>query len=159
MTSYVNQGFLKLARHYETKFQLTMSEFNILLPNITTRISDYIPEIIKCIEKIIQNGYTYTLNSSIYFDSIQFIKQHSNEDLKSYLINDICSSNQDEETSSASKDTIIYKKSNLDFVLWNKSEPYEPQWISPWGLGRPGPFFNCNLMCKVLYGNKSFYLL
>ena len=54
-----------------------MSNLNVLPAHVVTRVSEYVPEIINFIEKIIKNGYAYESNSSVYFDTIKFHKQHS----------------------------------------------------------------------------------
>jgi cysteinyl-tRNA synthetase len=54
-----------------------MKILNVLPLNISTRASEYVGEIIKFAEKIIQHGYAYESNSSVYFDTVQFNKKYS----------------------------------------------------------------------------------
>jgi cysteinyl-tRNA synthetase len=56
---------------------MDMSRLNVLPADVLTRVSEYVPEIITFIEQIIQNGFAYESNSSVYFDTIRFHKQHA----------------------------------------------------------------------------------
>ena len=145
-----NDVFLALARHYESEFHKDMSRLNILPAHILTRVSEYVPEIIKFIEKIIENGYAYESNSSIYFDTLKFHKQHSYAKLEPDRMGDLTALSEGEGalTSATSKE----KRNDCDFVLWKKSKSGEPIWQSPWGNGRPGWHIECSVMASTVLG-------
>ncbi|KAL3279546.1 hypothetical protein HHI36_017053 [Cryptolaemus montrouzieri] len=70
-----NAIFSDLPRHWEEEFHHDMENLNIVKPDVLTRVSEYIPEIISYIEKIIDNGMGYVANGSVYFDVANFDKQ------------------------------------------------------------------------------------
>ena len=67
-----NVDFTKVSRHYENEFMDDMRRLNVGLPSVVTRVSEYMPEIVAFIEKIIANGYAYESNGSVYFDVTAF---------------------------------------------------------------------------------------
>lgn len=147
-----NEVFLDLARHYESEFHNDMSRLNILPAHILTRVSEYVPEIIKFIEKIIDNGYAYESNSSVYFDTIKFHKQHAYAKLEPDRMGDLDALNEGEGALSIGSTTLKEKRNDCDFVLWKKSKLGEPVWQSPWGLGRPGWHIECSVMASTVLG-------
>ena len=61
-----------MSRHYETEYLEDMRNLNVELPDVITRVTEFIPEIIEFIKKIIDNGYAYESNGSVYFDVSKF---------------------------------------------------------------------------------------
>ena len=152
INSLDNELFLELARYYESEFHTDMSRLNILPPHVVTRVSEYILEIIKFIEKIMENGYAYESNSSIYFDTIKFHQQHSHVKLEPERMNDIAALSEGEGSLTATSNSNKDKRNQCDFVLWKKSKPGEPSWHSPWGYGRPGWHIECSVMASAILG-------
>jgi cysteinyl-tRNA synthetase len=134
---------------------MDMSRLNVLPADVLTRVSEYVPEIITFIEQIIQNGFAYESNSSVYFDTIRFHKQHAYAKLEPDRMGDLAALSEGEGALTTAENTSKEKKNDCDFVLWKKSKPGEPVWQSPWGLGRPGWHIECSVMASTVLGKKS----
>lgn len=144
--------FRDLAAYWEVKFDEDMRRLNVLPPNVTTRVSEYIPENIAFIEKIVSNGFGYkTDDGSVYFDTTAFEKSGRHVYAKLQPWNRGNKDLIDEGEGSLSSKTGG-KKSNADFALWKASKPGEPSWDSPWGKGRPGWHIECSVMASEILG-------
>lgn len=138
-----NEDFISFARKHEESFFKDMDALNIKRPNVVTRVTEYVPEIVQYIEKIIQNNYAYVLNGSVYFDTIAF-KLDNPEYYNPFKIN---MSNNDFKNKKQ-----FNKKHPHDFALWKKAKPGEPFWDSPWSKGRPGWHIECSCMATAILG-------
>ncbi len=111
-------------------------------PNHEPRATEFLPQIISLIEKIIAQGFGYVTDSGdVCFDIMKF-KEYgklSKRDVEKLISGARVSVNKD-------------KKSPLDFVLWKLAKPGEPSWSSPWGEGRPGWHIECSAMSTTLLG-------
>ncbi|GEQ68995.1 hypothetical protein JCM33374_g2665 [Metschnikowia sp. JCM 33374] len=147
--------FKKLPAFWENKFNQDMERLNVLPPSVTTRVSEYVPEIIEFVERIIQNGFAYsTSDGSVYFDTVKF-ENHPDHDYAKLqpwnkgsleLINDGEGSLSVSETGT--------KKNSADFALWKASKSGEPAWESSWGPGRPGWHIECSVMASDILGEN-----
>ncbi|KAF1984284.1 hypothetical protein K402DRAFT_381521 [Aulographum hederae CBS 113979] len=149
--------FTKLTQHFEQRFMDDCHALNILDPDVITRVTEYCPQIVTFIEKIIENGFAYEVAdtadaSSIYFDIAAFEAKgkpyarlepwnRNNQELQA-----------DGEGSLTKKSTK--KRSDADFALWKSSKPGEPSWKSPWGGGRPGWHIECSVMASDVLGEQ-----
>lgn len=130
-----------------------MDDLNIQRPNVLTRVSEYVPEIVDFVKKIIENGFAYEVDGSVYFDTIKFDKTdgHNYAKLEPWSAGNVKLLQEGE--GDLSKD-LIGKKTSSDFALWKKSKEGEPAWDSPWGLGRPGWHIECSVMASDVLGQR-----
>ena len=129
-----------------------MARLNILPAHILTRVSEYVPEIVQFIETIIKNGYAYESNSSVYFDTLKFHKQHAYAKLEPERMGDLTALSEGEGALTAETSATKEKRNDCDFVLWKKGKTGEPVWQSPWGAGRPGWHIECSVMASAVLG-------
>jgi cysteinyl-tRNA synthetase len=147
-----NSIFRKLPSFWETKFNEDMGRLNVLPPTVTTRVSEYVPDIIEYVDKIIQNGFAYsTQDGSVYFDTVKFENDpnHDYAKLQPWNKGDLSLIEDGEGSLSLDQAT---KKNPADFALWKASKPGEPSWPSKWGEGRPGWHIECSVMASDLTG-------
>lgn len=135
-----NSIFNSLPRKFEEEYFNDMKALNIMDPDLITRVSEFIPQIIAYVEKIISNGYAYESNNSVYFDTVAFNSSphHKYAKLVPEAVGDSKALFEGEGVLSIDPSRLNEKRNPNDFALWKKSKPGEPFWDSPWGKGRPG---------------------
>lgn len=148
-----NSIFESLPRYWENEFHRDMELLNVKMPDVLTRVSEYVPQIVTFIEKIIANGLAYEANGSVYFDVANFDRSHHYAKLVPEAFGDMKSLNEGEGDLTSS-DVQTEKKSPNDFALWKSSKSGEPWWTSPWGNGRPGWHIECSAMASDICGPK-----
>ncbi|RKP36672.1 cysteinyl-tRNA synthetase [Dimargaris cristalligena] len=143
--------FRQLAAHWESEYFKDMDALNIEYPNKLTRVSEYVPEIVDYIQRIIDNGFAYEADGSVYFDTQAFDKHpdHSYAKLEPWSAGN-AKLLEEGEGSLGSK--LTGKKASSDFALWKRSKPGEPTWDSPWSPGRPGWHIECSVMASEILG-------
>ena len=151
-----NEIFSKLPRYWEEKYHQDMEALNILPADCLTRVSEYVPENVDFIQKIIDRGFAYESNGSVYFDVAKFdaSKGHYYAKLVPEAFGDQAALNEGEGDLSVS-DSKKEKHSENDFALWKNSKPGEPSWPSPWGKGRPGWHIECSAMASSILGKLN----
>lgn len=145
------QIFRAHAAFYEEEFISDMKALGVRMPDVMTRVTEYISEIITFVQKIQQKGLAYETNGSIYFDTRSFTQGGAAYGkLEPWSVGDgkLLTSG---EGSLTGKDQ---KRSENDFALWKNSKPGEPSWPSPWGRGRPGWHIECSAMASELFGDN-----
>ncbi|KAI5934901.1 Cysteine--tRNA ligase, cytoplasmic [Manis javanica] len=149
-----NSIFSQLPKFWEGEFHKDMEALNVLPPDVLTRVSEYVPEIVSFVQKIVDNGYGYASNGSIYFDTVKFASSegHSYGKLVPEAVGDQRALQEGEGDLSISADRLSEKRSPSDFALWKASKPGEPSWPCPWGRGRPGWHIECSAMASTLLG-------
>ncbi|XP_022446801.1 cysteine--tRNA ligase, cytoplasmic isoform X3 [Delphinapterus leucas] len=149
-----NSIFSKLPKFWEAEFHKDMEALNVLPPDVLTRVSEYVPEIVDFVRKIVDNGYGYVSNGSVYFDTVKFANSegHCYGKLVPEAVGDQKALQEGEGDLSVSAERLSEKRSPSDFALWKASKPGEPSWPCPWGKGRPGWHIECSAMAGTLLG-------
>ena len=119
-----------------------MKKLNVLSPNYRPRATEYIPEMIKLVELLLQNGHAYIAENQVLFDV---------DSMPNYGF--LSGRSMKEMVAGARIEVASYKKNPADFILWKPSDADQPGWNSPWGYGRPGWHLECSAMSSKLLGN------
>ncbi|KAK8776058.1 hypothetical protein V5799_030600 [Amblyomma americanum] len=146
--------FAKLAKHWEQEFYKDMAALTVRPPDVVTRVSEYVPEIVDYVAKIIERGFGYVSKGSVYFDTARFDSDpgHFYAKLVPEAFGDQKALKEGEGALTVAGDDE--KRSANDFALWKASKPGEPAWDSPWGPGRPGWHIECSVMASSLLGSS-----
>ncbi|MCY3998569.1 MAG: cysteine--tRNA ligase [Flavobacteriaceae bacterium] len=137
---------MEVVQKYTLDFHRCLSKFNVLPPDIEPTASGHIIEQIELIKSIIDKGFAYERNGSVYFDVLKYNKSHqygilSNRDIQELVHNTRELDGQDD------------KKNPQDFALWKKAEPLHiMRWPSPWSDGFPGWHLECTAMSSKYLG-------
>ncbi|RMB56892.1 cysteine--tRNA ligase [Dokdonia sinensis] len=139
---------MEVVQEYTVDFHNILNKFNFLPPSIEPTATGHIIEQIEIIKQIIDKGYAYEKNGSVYFDVVKFNKDHeygklSGRKLEDMIANTRALNAQDE------------KENPQDFALWKKAEPQHiMRWPSPWGDGFPGWHLECTAMSTKYLGEQ-----
>ena len=146
------KDFAEISRNMETEFFKDCEALNIKQPAVITRVTEYVPEIVAFIKKIIDNGYAYESNGSVYFNVVKYndAENHSYAKLEPTNVGnmELLAEGEGALTAEGAK---TEKQSERDFALWKKSKEGEPFWDSPWGTGRPGWHIECSAMAGEIF--------
>lgn len=133
---------LQIAEHYTKLFFKDLEKLNIETPEIICKATDHIPDMIKYVQKLIDNGYAYVTSTAVYFDVSK---------LDEYGI--LSGIKLDEQKAGARVDVDTEKRNPYDFALWIKApENHIMKWESPWGLSYPGWHIECSAMGQKYLG-------
>ncbi|KAI1753558.1 cysteinyl-tRNA synthetase [Xylaria castorea] len=144
--------FTSLTQFMENEFTKDMDALNVLRPDVVTRVTEYVPQIAIFVEKVVEKGFAYEAEGSVYFDIAAFEKAgNTYARLKPESRND--KALQEEGEGSLGK-SLGGKRGPSDFALWKKSKPGEPYWPSKWGNGRPGWHIECSVMASDVLGSR-----
>lgn len=124
-----------VAEKYISGYFEVMGKLNIKEANFYPKTTEYIQEMIKLIEKLINRGYAYVIDGDVYFEIAKFdgygkLSHRSREEMQAGVRIEVNKR----------------KRNPLDFALWKSAKPGEPCWESPWGKGRPGWHIECSAM-------------
>ncbi|KAI9105893.1 tRNA synthetases class I (C) catalytic domain-containing protein [Phlyctochytrium arcticum] len=145
--------FRDFAAFWEAEYFRDMDALNIKRPDVLTRVSEYVPEIVTYIERIIENGYAYEAGGSVYFNTVKFDKAPNHDYAKLEPWSAGNTKLMQEGEGELTADTQG-KKNPADFALWKGSRSGEPAWPSPWGAGRPGWHIECSAMASEVLGQQ-----
>jgi cysteinyl-tRNA synthetase len=139
---------MEVVQKYTVDFHTVMSKFNALPPSIEPTATGHIIEQIHIVEKIIDAGYAYEKNGSVYFDVMKFNQDNSYGKLSGRQLEDMITNTRELAAQSE-------KKNPQDFALWKKAEPQHiMRWPSPWSDGFPGWHLECTAMSTKYLGNQ-----
>lgn len=144
---------MEVAQSYTDQYNWAMDQLNVQRPSIEPKASGHIIEQIEMIQSIIEKGYAYEVNGSVYFDVSAYSKEHNYGELSGRNTEDLIAGAGNESRSLEGQDE---KKSPNDFALWKRATPeHIMQWTSPWGKGYPGWHIECSAM-SAKYLGESF---
>ncbi|MGZ3811305.1 MAG: cysteine--tRNA ligase [Mucilaginibacter sp.] len=138
---------MEIVQKYTVGFHDVMQIFNVLPPSIEPTATGHIIEQIELVKVILENGYAYEVNGSVYFDVEKYNKTQdygilNGRNLEDLLNNTRTLGGQDE------------KHGKLDFALWIKAKPeHLMKWPSPWSVGFPGWHLECSAMSNKYLGH------
>lgn len=139
---------LEIVYKYNVKFQDLQRIYNMLPPSIEPTATGHIQEQIEIIEKIIENGFAYVVNGSVYFDVRAYSEKFEYGILSGRKVDELA-----EETRELNAQDE--KRFFADFALWKKAHPEDMQiWRSPWGDGNPGWHIECTAMSTKYLGDQ-----
>ncbi len=137
---------MELVQKYTNLFHWAMDQFNTLKPTIEPTATGHIVEQIGMIKKIIDAGYAYEVNGSVYFDVKKYAASHEYGKLSGRVIDDLLETTRELEGQEEKKD-------KADFALWKNAAPeHIMRWQSPWGVGFPGWHIECSAMATKYLG-------
>lgn len=139
---------LEIVYKFNTKFQELQRVYNMLPPSIEPTATGHIQEQIEIIEKIIENGFAYAKNGSVYFDVRKYSEKYNYGILSGRKIDEL-------EQETRELNAQDEKEFFADFALWKKANPDDMQiWHSPWGDGNPGWHIECTAMSTKYLGDQ-----
>jgi len=139
---------MEVVQTYTFRYHEAMRLLNVAPPSIEPRASGHIIEQIETVKKILETGYAYESNGSVYFDVEKYNKDHHYGVLSGRTLDDTLEGTRNLDGQSD-------KKAPYDFALWKKAEPQHiMKWPSPWGEGFPGWHLECSVMGEKYLGNE-----
>lgn len=144
---------MELVQKYTNLFHWAMRVFNNLEPSIEPTATGHIVEQIVMIEKIIQDGYAYVVNGSVYFDVEKYHKDFGAKGMQYGILSGRVLDEQLETTRAL--ESQDEKRNKIDFALWKNAAPeHIMRWQSPWGVGFPGWHIECSAMSTKYLGEE-----
>jgi cysteinyl-tRNA synthetase len=137
---------MEVVQHYMNRYHDNMQDLNVLPPSIEPRASGHIIEQQELIRKILDAGYAYEINGSVYFDVTRYNEKNPYGQLSGRKIEDLLSNTRVLDGQSE-------KRNALDFALWKKADPsHIMRWSSEWSDGYPGWHLECSAMSTKYLG-------
>jgi cysteinyl-tRNA synthetase len=138
---------MEIAQYYTNRYHDAMSALNVLPPSIEPHATGHIIEQEKLVEDILNNGYAYESNGSVYFDVEKYNKKYHYGILSGRNLDDVINNSRE-------LDGVGEKHNQVDFALWKKAQPeHIMRWPSPWSDGFPGWHCECTAMGKKYLGS------
>ena len=139
---------MEIVQQYTVGFHHVMEQFNALPPSIEPTATGHIVEQIDMTQQIVENGYGYEIDGTIYCDVNRLNELYPYGQLSGRKLEDLYSNTRE-------LDGQDQKRNPLDFALWKKAKPEHIQkWNSPWGTGFPGWHLECSAMSQKYLGEQ-----
>ena len=139
---------MEVVQLYTNRYHQNMRQLNVLEPSIEPHASGHIIEQQIFAKKILDNGYAYEINGSVYFDVEKYNKDYQYGKLSGRVLEDLKSDTRQLDGQSE-------KKNPFDFALWKKASPeHIMQWPSEWSSGFPGWHLECSVMSTKYLGEQ-----
>lgn len=139
---------MEVVQRYTVDFHNILQKFNLMPPSIEPTATGHIIEQIEIIKEILEKGYAYEMNGSVYFDVKVFNEAYEYGKLSGRKLEDMIANTRE----LAAQDE---KRNPQDFALWKKAEPQHiMRWPSPWGEGFPGWHLECTAMSTKYLGEE-----
>ncbi|MBK7134194.1 MAG: cysteine--tRNA ligase [Bacteroidales bacterium] len=138
---------MEVVQKYVNLFEKDMEQLNTLPPSIEPRASGHIIEQQELIKEILDKGYAYEVNGSVYFDVLKYNEKYKYGKLSGRILEDLQSNTRTLEGQDE-------KRNSFDFALWKKASPeHIMKWPSPWSIGFPGWHLECSAMSVKYLGD------
>ncbi len=131
----------EIAEKFIRGFYEDMDALKVERATFEPRATEFIPDIVRLVQVLIDKGHAYPLDGDVYFSVERFSGYGKLSGRK-----------LDDMEAGARVDVDVRKRNPFDFALWKASKPGEPEWDSPWGKGRPGWHIECSAMSSALLG-------
>ena len=139
---------MEVAQHYTNRFNEAMAKLGVLRPSIEPHATGHIIEQEQLVQTILDNGFAYESNGSVYFDVVKYNEKYGYGILSGRNLDDV-------KDASRELDGVGEKRNQVDFALWKKAQPeHIMRWPSPWGDGFPGWHCECTAMGKKYLGEQ-----
>lgn len=139
---------MEVVQYFTTRYHKNMEELNVLPPSIEPRASGHIMEQQAMVQRIIDAGYAYESDGSVYFDLEKYAQKYPYGKLSGRVLDDLL-------TTTRELDGQDEKRHPFDFALWKKALPeHIMRWKSPWGEGFPGWHLECTAMSTKYLGEE-----
>ncbi|MBP7151154.1 cysteine--tRNA ligase [Porphyromonadaceae sp. NP-X] len=139
---------MEIAQYYSNRYHKAMEALNVLPPSIEPHASGHIPEQIEFVKKILEAGFAYESEGSVYFDVEKYDKKYHYGKLSGRNIDELLETTRMLEGQEE-------KRRSVDFALWKKASPeHIMRWKSPWSEGFPGWHLECSAMSTKYLGEE-----
>ena len=137
---------MEIAQYYANRYHQAMDALNVLPPSIEPHATGHIIEQEQLVQEILDNGFAYESNGSIYFDIEKYNKVHRYGVLSGRNLDDVINASRE-------LDGVGEKRNQVDFAIWKKAQPeHIMRWPSPWSEGFPGWHCECTAMGRKYLG-------
>jgi cysteinyl-tRNA synthetase len=138
---------MEVVQKYLNNYLRNMDQLNVLNPSIEPRASGHIIEQQELIKHILEKGYAYEINGSVYFDVLKYNQKYNYGKLSGRVLEDLLANTRTLEGQDE-------KRNPFDFALWKKATPeHLMRWPSPWSEGYPGWHLECSAMSTKYLGD------